>query len=179
MSKFQAAVVVCALGACATHTPSPQQTYSLEQKAAAALSEMISRDPGLPALLSASEAYAVFPDVGAAGAIVGGAFGKGILYERGRPMGYVEVKQGSIGLQLGGQTYSELIVLRNRADVEALKAGSFKMGAGMSAVAIKTGAAAAGSFAGGTSVFVMTKGGLMADISVSGQTVAYRPLPAG
>ncbi len=176
MSKIHTALLVCVLGACATHTPSPQQQQSLEQKGAATLSEMIARDPGLPALLSSSEAYAVFPDVGAAGAIVGGAFGKGILYERGRPMGYVEVKQGSVGLQLGGQTYAELIVLRNRHDVEELKAGTLNLGAGASAVAIKAGAAASGSFAGGTSVFVMPHGGLMADISISGQTIAYRPL---
>lgn len=176
MSKIHAAVVVCAMSACATHTPSPQQQASLEQQAAATLSEMIARDPGLPALLSSAEGYAVFPNVGAAGAIVGGAFGKGILYERGRPMGYVEVKQGSIGLQLGGQTYAELLVLHTPDEVTALKAGSLKMGAGMSAVAIKSGAAASASFSSGTSVFVMPRGGLMADISVSGQTIAYRPL---
>jgi lipid-binding SYLF domain-containing protein len=172
-------VMFCALGACGTTTPSHATQQNLQSQAATTLSAMTQRDPGLPALLSSAAGYAVFPDVGAAGALLaGGAFGKGILYEQGRPTGYVELKQASVGPQLGGQTYAELVVLRNPNDVEDLKGGVFKMGANMSAVILKTGAAAAANFESGISVFVMPRGGMMAGVSVHGQKIGYRPLTA-
>jgi len=174
---YGVAALAFALGACATHTPSPATQRNLESEADATLSEMTNRDPSLNDVLATSNAYAVFPDVGAAGAFVaGGAFGKGILFEGGRPVGYVEVKQGSIGLELGGQTYSELVVLKEPHDVALLKAGQLAIGANASAVILKTGAAATANAANGNSVFVMPRGGLMAGVSITGQTIDFRPL---
>ena len=169
--------LACSLGACTMRAPTPEAQASLEQQAAVSLREMQMRDPGLTALLESSAGYAVFPSVGAAGALVaGGAFGRGILYEHGVATGYVEVRQGSVGPQLGGQTYTELLVLRNGFDVDRLKTGDFDFGANASAVALTTGAAASARLARGSTVFVMPRGGLMAGISLSGQQVSYHPL---
>lgn len=177
MTKWHILAIACALGACATKRPSPAATENLKTQATAALNEMITRDPGLQPLLSQSAGYAVFPSVGAAGALVaGGAYGKGILYENGMPTGYVEVKQGSVGLELGGQSYAELIVLQDRQAIDTLKSGAFRLGADISAVVLKSGAAASARFTHGRSVFVEPHGGLMAGVAVSGQSVAYRPL---
>ena len=55
-------------GACATRTPTPQARDSLEQQASLTLGEMNARDPALSDLLASSAGYAVFPDIGAAGA---------------------------------------------------------------------------------------------------------------
>ncbi|HEY1558239.1 MAG TPA: YSC84-related protein [Kofleriaceae bacterium] len=174
---YGAAALAFVLGACATHTPNPATQQNLEREADATLSEMVNRDQSLNDVLQQSTAYAVFPDVGAAGAFVaGGAFGKGILFEGGRPVGYVEVKQGSVGLELGGQTYSELVILRDRYDVAQLKAGKLDIGARASAVILKTGAAATAQAGDGESVFVMPRGGLMAGVTITGQTIDYRPL---
>ncbi|HUJ59139.1 MAG TPA: YSC84-related protein [Kofleriaceae bacterium] len=176
MSIRSIALVLGAAG-CATTAPQGTARHDLMQSANATLGEMETRDPGLPSLLDTAQAYAVFPDVGAAGALVaGGAYGKGILYEHGVPTGYVELRQGSIGLELGGQTFAELVVLSSQDEVDRLKAGSFDVGASASAVALKAGAAATARLQPGSTAFVMPRGGLMAGISVHGQQIQYRPL---
>ena len=110
---------------CATAPRTVQQRQDLEARADATLQTMIGRDPGLRDVLDASYGYAVFPEIGKGGFIVGAAYGRGILYEHGQAVGTVELNQGSLGAQLGGQTLSELLVLRDQYDVAlASKAGN-------------------------------------------------------
>src|ERR1700723_2488189 len=52
-----------------------------------------------------SYAYAVFPNIGEGGLIVGGAFGRGQVYVGGQVVGDTSMKQLSVGFQLGGQDY--------------------------------------------------------------------------
>jgi lipid-binding SYLF domain-containing protein len=169
------AAVVIGLGACATAPKTEAGRQSLEARAAATLDSMRARDPGLQSVLDSAYGYAVFPDIGKAGVVVGAAYGRGILYEHGRPSGFVELNQGSIGAQLGGQTFSELIVFRDRLGVDTLKAGRFTLGANASAVALTAGAAASAEFTDGVAVFTMPLGGLMAELTISGQQLNYEP----
>ena len=134
--------------------------------------------PGASAARAAnvSAGYAVFPNIGAAGAIIaGGAYGQGVLYENGVPTGYVSLKQGSIGPQLGGQSFAELVFLRTPYDVSTMKAGAFKFGGDATAVVVTAGASISGQIAEGRTVFVQPHGGLMAGISLSGQSIGYVP----
>lgn len=174
-------IAVCALAATACGGGAPKteaQRDRLEDSAQATLKEMEFRDPSLRELLDQAYAYAVFPQIGKGGAIVGGAFGRGLLYERNRPTGAVELTQGSIGAQLGGQSFAELIVLRNADDVAQLKSGTFDVGGSASAVALTEGAARAANVgANANAVFVLPRGGLMADLSVTGQTLRFQPYP--
>jgi hypothetical protein len=71
---------------------------------------MIAKDESLRDFIAGAHGYAVFPNIGKAGVGVGGASGRGVVYEEGRPVGYAQINQGSLGLQLGAQTYAELIV---------------------------------------------------------------------
>jgi len=151
MSKYHiVAAIALAVTACTSPAPSsPKGQASLEDQANATLGEMFTRAPELHSLLNSSAGYAVFPSVGAAGAFVaGGAYGKGVLYENGYPVGFVSLSQGSIGPQLGGEA---------------------------SAVILNAGVAAAGSISAGRTVFVYPKGGLMASLSVSGQQINFQP----
>ncbi|HTR56482.1 MAG TPA: YSC84-related protein [Kofleriaceae bacterium] len=174
---FGAATLALALCACATSAPSAAKQRDLEAKADTTLSEMQQKDPSLTGVLQSSAAYAVFPSIGAAGALyVGGAYGKGILYEGGRPAGYVELKQGSAGLTIGGQTYAEVLALQNPNDVAKLKSGKFDLGANVGATVLTAGAAAAANFTNGQAVFINPHGGLMGSLTVTGQTISYRPL---
>ena len=166
--------LVVALAACATAPSTTEARDNLKSRALATVQEMTARDPGLQDLLDHSAGYAVFPDIGKAGVVVGGAYGRGVLFEHGGSSGYVSLTEGSIGAQLGGQTISELIVFHDRFEVDHLKAGSFQLGADASAVAITTGAAAAARFTDGVAVFALPRGGLMAEISVSGQKLNYQ-----
>lgn len=161
--------------ACATAPRTSAERRDLDASAQATLQTMRTKDPGLNALLASADGYAVFPDIGKAGMVAGGAYGRGILYERGRKVGYVELNQGSIGAQLGAQTFAELIVFGSKLEVDKVKAGNFSLGANASAIALTTGASAAARFTEGVVVFTMPRGGLMAELTVSGQQLNYSP----
>ena len=164
--------------ACATMPKSTEERQALRGDADSALATMTARDADLAPFLEQSAGYAVFPEVGKGGALIGGAYGRGILYEQGQPMGFVELNQGSIGAVLGGQTFSEIVVFQTPQALAQVKDGDFNNGGEASAVVLKAGAAASTSFSRGVAVFVTPVGGLMADLSVSGQTLNYRPMPS-
>lgn len=169
-------VIVALTMACGATPKTSSERADLERKADQTLSMMMGRDPGLSSLLSRSAGYVVFPDVGKGGFIAGAAHGRGILYERGIRTGYVELSQGSIGAQIGAQTFAELIVLERAYDVQRLKRGEFSIGGNASAVALTAGAAAGTQFVSGVAVFVVPHGGVMAELSLNGQQLNYAPL---
>ena len=180
MSKITTLLVIacawaCALVACGG-SQSVRDQQNLEQQARTTLAAMQSKDPSLYGLLNRSAGYAVFPNVGAAGLVVGGAYGQGILYSYGHPIGVVNIKEASAGAQVGAQSYGELIVLRDSADVARLQAGTFQFDAKASAIALTTGAAANVQFSNGAAAFIMPKGGLMGAVAVGGQRIDYHPL---
>jgi len=176
MKKLMFAAVLAALvPACASTPKTPQEVHTAQNKASSTLAEMRQRDSSIDPILSNAYAYAVFPEVGKAGFIAGGASGSGILYEHGQPTGNVKLTQGSVGAQAGAQTFAELVILHNQDEVNKLKSGSFDLGGNVSAVVLKQGAAAQSGTARGTIVFVMPRGGAMVDISVSGQQIKFEP----
>jgi lipid-binding SYLF domain-containing protein len=171
-----AAAVGLLISACATTPKTVEGRQDLMRDAQATLETMRGQDPGLDSLLQQSAGYVVFPEVGKGGVIVGGAYGRGIVFENGQPVGYAELNQASIGAQLGGQTFSELIVFRDPQGLAALKEGRFDIGATASATALTAGAAATTQFGDdGVAVFVVPRGGLMVDVSVSGQQINFEP----
>jgi lipid-binding SYLF domain-containing protein len=134
---------------------------------------MRAKDPDLDPLLARSSGYVVFPDIGKGGFVVGGAYGRGVLYQHGQQAGFVDLSQASVGAQVGAQAYSELVVFAQPYDVDRLKAGKFELGANASAVVLTAGAAGATDPSSGVSVFVVPKGGAMAELSVSGQKLNF------
>jgi lipid-binding SYLF domain-containing protein len=85
------------------------------------------------------------------------------------------LNQGSIGAQLGGQSFEELIVFHDPNALDRLKSGTFEFGATASAVALKSGAAAGTTFADGVAVFTVPRAGLMAELTITGQKLNYQP----
>jgi lipid-binding SYLF domain-containing protein len=168
------AVAFC-LGACATGPQTREEERSLEGQAQATLDTMKARDPRLGELLGSAHGYAVFPEIGKGGALVGGAYGRGVVFEDGEPTGYLELSQASIGAQLGGQTFAELIVFQTEDALTRLKTDNFNIGGDVSAVALTSGAAGSVQFEDGVAVFVMPRGGLMVDLSVNGQKIDFEP----
>jgi lipid-binding SYLF domain-containing protein len=133
---------------------------------------MASRDAGLRPLLNRSAGYIVFPRVGEGGFIVGGAGGKGVLFENGRVAGYAKLSKVSAGAIAGGQKFAELVVIRDQGTLARLKEGKFDVGASASAVAIRSGAAAQTQFGEkGVAVFVHSEAGAMVNLSLSGQHI--------
>jgi lipid-binding SYLF domain-containing protein len=163
------------LVSCSTAPTTTTAKDELTQKAMAEREEWNKLDPGLEALAKKSEGYAFFPEIIKGGLGVGGAYGRGVVYEQNQPIGYADVTQGSVGLQAGGQTYSELIVFENKAAMDRLKKNQIDFGANASAIIAKTGAAANARFVDGVAVFVRPTAGAMAEAAIGGQRVTYVP----
>jgi lipid-binding SYLF domain-containing protein len=163
-----------ALPACSTAPRSPEAKAELRRSSADALAQAQQSDPTLRDVIRNSAGYAVFPSVGKGAIGIGGAYGKGDVYQNGVVVGYCDLTQASIGFQLGGQAYSEIIVFEDAAAVERFKNGNFRFGAQATAVAIKSGVGANAKFADGVAVFTMDEAGLMYEASVGGQKFSYQ-----
>ena len=83
-----------------------------------------------------------------------------------------------IGAVLGGQSFSELLVLRTPDDVASVKSGNFTAGAHLGIVVLSASAGTQTNFNPNASIFVLPRGGLMVDVSISGQRIKYQPLSA-
>jgi len=137
----------------------------------------LNADPGLKRFFDNAYGYAVFWRVGKAGIGVGGAHGNGLVYEQGKAVGNVELIQGTVGLQLGGQVYREIIFFENRRALSDLQDGDFELSAQASAVAASDGASRNAAYRNGVAVFTVGNEGLMFEASVGGQKFNYSPLP--
>ncbi len=144
------------------------------KKAQDALKVFISTDESISAELNNVAGYAVFDTIGKGGIGIGGAHGDGVLFDAGgNAIGATTMTQVSVGLQLGGQTFSELILFDTDQALNDFKDGNFELSAQLSAVAAAAGAAAAAPYANGVKVVTMTKKGLMYEASVGGQKFSY------
>jgi len=162
------------LAACNTAPPSADGKAELRRTSADALGQAQQNDPTLREVIRKSAGYAVFPSIGKGAVGIGGAYGRGDVYQNGAVVGYCDMTQGSIGLQLGGQAYSEILVFEDTAAVERFKNGNFRFDAQATAVAIKSGVGANAKFANGVAVFTMDEAGLMYEASVGGQKFSYQ-----
>ena len=120
--------------------------------------------------------WAVFPRVFKGAFWVGGAHGKGMLFEGGRKTGYVSLSQASLGFSFGGEFFREIIFFRTKEDVERFKFKDYSFSAQATAVALTAGAAAKADYKDGVAVFIMADSGLMVDASIGGQKFNYVPL---
>jgi lipid-binding SYLF domain-containing protein len=173
-------IVFCGLSlliGCST-TPSEKKQAQLAESTATAIQHAKEADPGLQKFFDSAAGYAVFPGVGKGGIGVGGAFGRGELYEGGQPVGYCTLTQASIGFQLGGQKYTELIFFETKNALDNFKSGNFAFSAQASAVALKSGVSANAKYENGVAVFTMGEAGLMYEASIGGQKFSYEPIPA-
>ena len=135
-------------------------------------------DPGLKKFFDKSAGYAVFPSVGKGGLVVGGAGGSGYVFEHGKAVGRTTLSQVTVGAQVGGQAYYEIIFFETADALAAFKKGEWTMAAQVSAVALASGASADAAYKEGVAVFTLSKGGAMAEASVGGQKFSYEPLGA-
>jgi lipid-binding SYLF domain-containing protein len=135
----------------------------------------VERDSTLKTALQQFPGYAVYPRVVKGGVGLGGARGSGELLERGKPVGTTSVTQVTVGFQLGGQVYSELILFESERSLQAFKQGNFEFSAQLSAVAAAEGATANAKFEQGVKVMTLVRGGLMYEAAVGGQKFSFSP----
>jgi lipid-binding SYLF domain-containing protein len=171
-----AAAGALVLTGCSTTPGSADKQAQLTGKSEDAVQLAKKTDPGLQKFFDTAAGYAVFPSVGKGAIGVGGAYGRGELFEGGKLAGYCTLTQASIGLALGGQAYTELIFFETKAALDQFKSGNFAFAAQVSAVALKSGVSANAKYADGVAVFTMGEAGLMYEASVGGQKFNYQPI---
>jgi lipid-binding SYLF domain-containing protein len=185
MKRFIGGVSTLALAlaftaACSTYREGSREVTSpnesLERQAQSAIEDFQERDPGLQRFFDDSAGYTVFPEVGKGAVGIGGAHGEGVVYENDQVIGYSTLTQGTIGVQLGGQRYREIIFFQRAGDLEKFKEGRFEMAAQASAVAAASGAAANADYREGVAVFTLPLGGLMFEAAIGGQKFSFRSL---
>jgi lipid-binding SYLF domain-containing protein len=139
--------------------------------------------------------YAVFPTIGKGAFVVGGAYGKGRVYEHGKWVGDTSLTQVSVGFQAGGEGYSQIVFFEDRRAFDEFTNGNFEFDAGVRVVAItasaggqagtqgasgdasagKKDAATSGKYYRGMAVFTIVKGGALYQASLAGQKYSYKP----
>lgn len=132
-------------------------------------------DPSIESLFGSAYGYAVFPRVRKGGAGIGGAQGEGRVFEGGAMIGATTITKVSLGLQLGGQVFREIIFFRDRPTLERFKTGEFALSAEATGVAATEGRAATADYDNNVAVFVMPIKGLMFEAAVGGQQFVYAP----
>ena len=138
---------------------------------------MIEREhPLMSNYFNSAEGYAIFPNVGKGAYIIGGASGNGVVYDNGRMIGYADLKQLDIGLQLGGKAFVEVLFFETQAALERFKNGTFELSANASAVILDEGFSRDLEFENGVAIVTVPKGGAMAGISVGGQRFDFIPV---
>ena len=142
--------------------------------------------------------YAVFPSVATGGFVVGGSYGKGSVFVHGKQTGTSKLISASVGFQLGGKVFSEIIFFKDSASYTTFTQGSFTFDANASATLLTLGASAEAGGGGvsatantgalgdkatgdaryvnGMTVFVLTKGGLMYKATIAGQKFTFHPI---
>lgn len=142
--------------------------------------------------------YAIFPTIGKGGVGIGGAHGKGRVYARGAHIGNSSMTQITIGFQLGGQAFSQIVFFEDERALNEFTSGNFEFSAQATAVALTAGVSAEANTGGGTSagvsggtnnattvnagyrkgmaIFTIAKGGLMYEAALGGQKYTYDAL---
>lgn len=151
---------------------------------------------GIASMFDTAHGYALFPTIGKAGFVVGGALGQGRVYEQGEYIGDSVMGQASVGFQAGASGFSQVVFFQDKRALAEFTSGNFEFGAEVSAVALTAAAGASASTTGssatasggknnakigsagynkGMATYTITKGGAMLEVSVGGQNFKFTP----
>jgi len=173
--------VVGKLREAGSHLPVPalkkeaEADKRLHADVVATLERMKAKDKSLKKQLDEAYGYAVYPTIGRASLVLGCSFGKGEVFKHGKQVGFAGLVQVTLGVQVGGQTYSELVLFQDEAAFKRFKAGKIGFAANLSAVIVKAGAAGTNNYKQGMQVYVHSEGGMSIEAVIGIQKLVYRP----
>lgn len=173
-ASLLALVLLCSLS-CSTASDPAADRANFTRNVQSTIDTYLFKVPQLKRFFDESYGWAVFPSAGKGGLFVGAGFGRAQVFQRGnaKPLGEATITQVSVGLQFGGQAFSEIIFFRQKRDFEVFIAGKFSFAANASAVAIETGISTNLDYTKDVAVFTMAKGGLMVEATVGGQNFSF------
>jgi lipid-binding SYLF domain-containing protein len=161
------------LGGCAAEPEKKESRDVLSAEVAEAIALFKEQDPSIQTFFDNAYGYAVLPRVTKGAFWVGGAGGRGEVFEQGRRIGYTTLSQVTIGFSFGGEFFREVIFFRQKQDLDRFREGEFAFSAQATATAVSVGAAAKADYKDGMAVFVMADRGLMVDASLGGQKFKF------
>jgi lipid-binding SYLF domain-containing protein len=148
---------------------------ALESSSKKALDKLVAVVPAASALNQKAVAVLVFPSITKAGFVVGGQYGEGVLWRRGKPVGYYNTSGASYGLQAGAQKYGYAMFFMTEKALKSLDAtAGFEVGVGPSVVVLDTGTAktvTSGTLTEEIYAFVFQQQGLMAGVGLQGNKI--------
>ena len=153
----------------------PNKEKKEMNKAQATISAYKKKDPGMKTFFDKAHGYVVFPKIVKGAVGIGGAHGKGLVFEKGTVIGRASLLQGTVGFQLGGQAYSEIIFFKDKTTLKRLIEGKLEFSAQATAVGLDKGVAANADYNAGVAIFTMAKGGLMYEASIGGKRSLTSP----
>lgn len=178
LAGIMVALVLVTLAGCSEPVmpTTPASRDYMTARVKGTISEFISTKPLIKKLMTSAYGYAVLPSIGTGALVIGGAEGRGEVFEHGRMIGYCKMTSASIGAQIGGQSYSELILFQNAATMAAFKEGQTTFDARASAVVAASGSGTAANYVRGVLVYVLPSQGFMAQAAIGGQHFTFAPL---
>ena len=175
MMIMKIAVLACMLAGLVFSTARAGWDPADEDHAKAGVEFFKKNAPVLDRFFEKAYGYVVFPDVFKGGYfIVGEGHGNGYVYELNTLVGHSSITQFNVGPQLGGQSFSEIIFFKDKAELDNFKKGNYELNAQVEGVVATTGAATTIDYSHGVAVFVLPKAGIMAEATVGGQKFSYR-----
>jgi len=147
----------------------------LAKETAKAIKRFVADNPDLKKYFNDAYGFAVFPIITKGGLGIGGAAGKGLVFDSKVVTGMSKMSQATIGAQAGGQQYMEAIFFENKKALDNFTGGKVKWSGQVSAIALEKGTSIDMKYNDGVAIFTKGKGGLMAEASVGGQSFKYHP----
>ncbi len=175
MKTFKSITIACILLVAFVGSAQTKEDQRIINDAQKAKTMLIKTNAGIDGYFKNASGYAIFPNVGKGGLLVGGASGNGAVYEHGVLIGMADLKKLNVGLQAGGQAITEVIFFETEAALQEFKSGNYEFSAELSAVALESGKALNANYNDGVVVYAMPKAGLMADASIGGQKFTFHP----
>ena len=174
-SLFMALAVVLSAAISAPAAAAADSKADLERTSRAALNKLVAKVPAAKALNGKAVAVLVFPSITKAGFVVGGQYGEGVLWRKGKPVGYYNTAGASWGLQAGVQTYGYAMFFMTEKALEYLNSSDgFEIGAGPSVVVVDSGMAkniSSSTLTQDIYAFVFQQKGLMAGVGLQGNKI--------
>jgi len=152
---------------------------TLHAEVIAAMNILQEKQPSVKELLEKSYGFAVIPAIGSASLVLGGDYGIGEVFVKDRVIGYAGIGKVTLGVQVGGTNFHQMIVFNNEETWKQFKAGKYSFAADAGVAIVKAGAQASKGFGAGTVAFVFNEGGMLLDLDIGIQKFVFKPTVLG
>ncbi len=159
-----------------TSAPVADAQKQIEHDVNATLERLYSTAPDSRELIKKANGVLVFPNVIAAGYVIGGQYGDGQLRVHGRTAGNYNLASLSVGLQIGAQSKAVVLLFMTQEALDKFRQSEgWAAGADASVAVLKVGVNGAidvNSTSGPVLAFVLTNAGLMANLTLEGTKIS-------